>query len=173
MDKVIDIPNVIAFERYYRRLLTGCGLLAAMMFAGMAILVCSDIVLRNLTHSSLPWTMEASEYLLMTATMLASPWLLYCGDHIRIDIGLRMMSPRWRRLFECGGDLLGSLICAVLTWYSVRVTLDSAEQAALVFKVLVFPEWWLNLPMIFGFTLLTLEFVRRLFRQPDVESEVQ
>ncbi|GAA3525976.1 TRAP transporter small permease [Zobellella aerophila] len=173
MDKVIDIPNTVAFDRYYHCLLTGCGLLAAIMFAGMAVLVCSDIVLRNLTDISLAWTTEASEYLLMSATMLAAPWLLYCGDHIRIDISLRMMPPRWRMFFERGSDLLGSIICAVLTWYSVMVTLDSAEQGGLIFKVLVFPEWWLNLPMIFGFTLLTLEFMRRLLKQPDVEPEDQ
>ncbi|MFD1007197.1 TRAP transporter small permease [Oceanisphaera ostreae] len=171
MDKVIDTPSAVSFSRYYHFLLTGCGLLAATMFASMAVLVCSDIILRNLTDISLAWTTEASEYLLMSATMLAAPWLLYCGDHIRIDISLRMMSARWRSLCERGSYLLGAFICAVFTWYSLVVTLDSAEQGGLVFKVLVFPEWWLNLPMIFCFTLLTLEFMRRLLKQHDTELE--
>jgi TRAP-type C4-dicarboxylate transport system permease small subunit len=162
MDRVTELPDTISVNRLYHWLFNGSGLLAALMFALMALLVCTDIALRNLTSFSLPWTVEASEYLLMTATMLAAPWLLYCGDHIRIDLALQLMPPHWRGLFERGLSLLGASICAVLSWYSLEVTLDTARQGGLVFKVLVFPQWWLNLPMIAGFVLLTVEFVRRL-----------
>jgi TRAP-type C4-dicarboxylate transport system permease small subunit len=170
MDRVTELPDTISVNRLYHWLFNGSGLLAALMFAAMALLVCADIALRNMTSFSLPWTVEASEYLLMTATMLVAPWLLYCGDHIRIDLALQLMSPRWRGLFERGLCLLGAVICAVLSWYSLEVTLDTARQGGLVFKVLVFPQWWLNLPMIAGFVLLTIEFVRRLV-DPDLAKK--
>ncbi|UTW14173.1 TRAP transporter small permease [Marinobacterium rhizophilum] len=173
MDTVTELPETISVHRLYHGLYSGCGLLAALMFALMALLVCADIALRNMTSFSLSWTVEASEYLLMTATMLAAPWLLYCGDHIRIDLALQLMTPRWRTLFERGLSLLGAIICGVLSWYSLEVTLDTARQGGLVFKVLVFPQWWLNLPMIAGFVLLTVEFVRRLLNPVSVVKEAR
>jgi TRAP-type C4-dicarboxylate transport system permease small subunit len=36
----------------------------------------------------------------------------------------------------------------------------------MVFKALVFPEWWLNLPLLFGASMLALEFLRRLISRP-------
>ena len=46
------------------------------------------------------------------------------------------------------------------------VALDAHEQGAMVFKALVFPEWWLNLPLLFGASMLALEFLRRLISRP-------
>ncbi|MFC6669632.1 TRAP transporter small permease [Marinobacterium aestuariivivens] len=172
MDTVIENPPLVSVNRCYHRLLSGCGLVAALSFASMALLVCGDILLRNLTAYSMPWTVEVCEYLLMSATMLAAPWLLYCDNHIRIDIVLRLLPLIWRIAVERAINLLGMLICGVLTAYCLRVTFDSASQGSLVFKVLVFPEWWLNLPMIVGFALLALEFGRRLFMRSQSAGEL-
>ncbi|GAA0697407.1 hypothetical protein GCM10009104_27130 [Marinobacterium maritimum] len=173
MDTVLEQPRALPAKGYYHRLLTGCGVLAALMFALMGGLVCTDIFLRNLTSLSMPWTVEVCEYLLMTATLVAAPWLLYQEGHIRIDILLRALSPEWRSWADRLISALGLLICVLLTWFAVDVALDKAQQGSLVFKVLVFPEWWLNLPMIFGFGLMTLEFARRLLPLRSVEEEVE
>lgn len=173
MDTVLEQPQVYMAKGYYHRLLIGSGVLSALMFALMGGLVCADIFLRNLTSISMPWTVEVCEYLLMTATMLAAPWLLYQEGHIRIDIILRAMAPALRNWADRLISTLGLLICALLTWFAIDVAIDKAQQGSLVFKVLVFPEWWLILPMIAGFGLMTLEFARRLLplRMSDEESK--
>ena len=51
---------------------------------------------------------------------------------------------------------------AVLVLYGVRTILNSAQQGAMVFKSVVFPEWWLYAPVPLCFGLLAVEFVRRL-----------
>lgn len=174
MDTVLEQPRPVLAKGYYHRLLTGCGVLAALMFALMGALVCTDIFLRNLTTVSMPWTVEVCEYLLMTATMLAAPWLLYQEGHIRIDLLLRALAPGWRVWADRLISVLGLLICVLLTWFAIDVAQDKAQQGSLVFKVLVFPEWWLNVPMILGFGLMTLEFARRLLplssATPDEEA---
>lgn len=148
-------------RRYYHHLMSGCGIVAAVLFGSMALLVCADVVLRNVGLGSIPWSVEATEYILMVATFIAAPWLLYLGDHIRVDIFVRAAPPSTRRGLELATDLLCFAVCAVLAWQAVLVARDSAEQGGLVFKVLVFPEWWLTLPMIFACTLLAIEFARR------------
>lgn len=147
--------------RLYHLLMSACGALAALLFGGMALLVCADVVLRNVGLGSIAWSVEATEYILMVATFVAAPWLLYMGDHIRVDVVVRSLSAPMRRRLELATDLACFAICAVLAWQSVAVAADTAAQGSLVFKVLVFPEWWLNLPMAFACALLAIEFARR------------
>ncbi|NMG43775.1 TRAP transporter small permease subunit [Aromatoleum toluvorans] len=147
--------------RFYHLLMNACGTLAALLFGGMALLVCADVVMRNVGLGSIAWSVEATEYILMVATFVAAPWLLYLNDHIRVDVVLRALSAPMQRRLELGTDLACCVICAVLAWQTVAVAQDTAAQGSLVFKVLVFPEWWLNLPMVFSCTLLAVEFARR------------
>ena len=64
----------------------------------MMVIICADVVLRNVPIPGLPrgvaWSNEISELLLYLITMLAAPWLLREGRHIRVDIVLRAMPRR-------------------------------------------------------------------------------
>lgn len=153
-------PGSVAY--LYHLLMNACGTVAALAFGGMAVLVCADVLMRNLGAGSIAWSVEATEYVLMVATFVAAPWLLYLGDHIRVDVVVRGLSAPLRRRLDLATDLACGAICAVLAWQAAAVAADSAGQGSLVFKVLVFPEWWLNLPMLFSCTLLAVEFARRL-----------
>ncbi len=146
----------------YARLMAACGALSALLFAALGILVFMDVLLRNLGIVNLPWALEISEYLLMTATFAAAPWLLHQGDHIRVDILVRGMAAGAQRLLEVLSNLMGLAICAVLTWEAAGSARDAALQGALTYKVLTFPEWWLTVPMVVSFALMTVEFARRL-----------
>ena len=50
------------------------------------------------------------------------------------------------------------------------VLLDAHQQGSVVFKELIFPEWWLSLPLLIGAALLSIEFIRRLFA--DLRTKV-
>ena len=50
-----------------------------------------------------------------------------------------------------------------MVWYGVMALLDSKDAgSSQVLKALVFPEWWLFLPVPIGFSLLALECGRRV-----------
>ncbi len=57
---------------------------------------------------------------------------------------------------------VGLAVSAILVVYGVRTILNSAAQSSMVFKSVVFPEWWLYVPVPLCFGLLALEFLRRL-----------
>ncbi|MRX51953.1 TRAP transporter small permease subunit [Paracoccus sp. S-4012] len=138
------------------------GIVAAVGFGLLALLVATDIVVRNLALARWPWLNEVTEYLLTLSTFLGAPWVLRHGGHVNIDILLRLMSPAVARVVVRVSYVLGAVICGICAWLAITVLLDSRASGAAVFKNLVFPEWWLMLPMVWCFTLSTIEFVLRI-----------
>jgi len=148
--------------RLYHGLMTLSGAVAAGLFGLMALLVCLDVALRNVSTVSISWAVEMTEYMLMTAAFLAAPWLAYTNDHICVDVLVRGLPAAVKKRAVFAGNVVCLLICAVLAWESVRSLLGTLAQGGMIFKVLIFPEWWLALPITFSFALLSMEFLRRL-----------
>jgi TRAP-type C4-dicarboxylate transport system permease small subunit len=97
-------------------------------------------------------------------TVLAAPWLLGQGQHIRMEFVLTMIPRTLAWAFELIADSVGILVCLFLTWYGFKATWLSMTQNYIIFKSLSYPEWWLLAPMPIAFLLLTVEFARRLAR---------
>src|SRR5262245_9682561 len=85
--------------------LAGCAVLFAMM-----LVICLDVLLRNVRIApgwiGIAWANEATEYALYLITVLVAPWLLRQGQHIRIDVLLRVLPPRLAWFCEWASDLL-------------------------------------------------------------------
>jgi TRAP-type C4-dicarboxylate transport system permease small subunit len=137
---------------------------AALVLLGMVTLVTVDIVLRNGLGSGFAWANEVTEYGLYLTTLLTAPWLLRRGQHVRIDMILVIVPPRVAWFAEAVGDILGFTVSALLLWYGMAMTAQSARLGSMTVKSLVFPEWWLYWPLPLCFALLALEFVLRFHR---------
>ena len=139
-----------------------CGYVAAATVAAITMLVCYDVVGRNLGLRTLPWINEVTEYAMPLATLAAAPWLMWRNQHVRLDLLGAMLSPGAQRQVDRVASLLGLVVSLVMVWYAVRLLLDSRDAGSLVMKSLVFPEWWLFVPVPIGFALLALECGRRV-----------
>ena len=148
--------------------LTACALLAA-----MTLMICADVLLRNVALipgvQGLPWSNELSETTLYVVTMLAAPWLLREGRHIRVDIVLRALPAKvgWACEWACDAIALACCVCVVI--YATRATWESFSQGSITIKTLVLPEWWTLAPLPVAFLLLSVEMLfrmRRLWRGP-------
>lgn len=137
---------------------------AALLLLAMVVVVTVDIGLRNVTGRSIDWANEVSEYALYFMTLLAAPWLLRYGRHVRLDLVLVMVPPRVAWRIEMIADLLGFAVCMALVWYGTAMTLESWRLGSITIKNLVFPEWWVLAPLPLAFLLLAIEFVFRLHR---------
>jgi TRAP-type transport system small permease protein len=147
------------------RLVSGLALVACGLVAVMVIVICADVLVRNLRIGSVSWANEVAEYTLYLSTFLAAPWLLRQGAHVRMDLVLKVLPPATAWRLEIIADLIAVLTCAALTIACGKAALASAQQGSLVFKILVFPEWWLITPASVLFGVLTIECVLRLRRQ--------
>lgn len=152
-------------------LMRGCGLVAAATVAFITLLVCYDVVGRNLGLPSLVWVNEITEYALPIATLAAAPWLMWRNQHVRLDLLGALLSPAAQRQVDRIASLLGLVVSAVMVWYAVRMLLDSKQAGSLVMKALVFPEWWLYVPVPIGFALLALECGRRVLFPSGLTEE--
>lgn len=148
----------------FGRLLDALILIAALLLLAMVALITADISLRNISGGSINWANEVSEYALYFMTLLAAPWLLRQGRHVRLDLILALVSQRVAWRMEMAADVLGFFVCLVLVRYGAVMTLESWRSGSITIKNLVFPEWWLLAPLPAVFVLLAIEFLFRLRR---------
>jgi TRAP-type transport system small permease protein len=154
----------IAFGRLLSALaLVGCAVLFAMM-----VVIVADVLLRNVrvipgVHSVF-WANEVTEYALYLITLLTAPWLLRRGQHIRVDIVLRVIPPRLAWYSEWLCDLAALACCVVIAFAGWKATASSIAIGAMVVKTLALPEWWLLAPLQICFALLAIELLFRMAR---------
>ena len=161
------------FEARFGTLLEALALVASVALLAMVAIICGDVLTRNVAIPGLPrgiaWSNEISELLLYALTVLAAPWLLREGRHIRVDIVLRVLPRKVAYGCEWVADALGFVCCLWLVFYGASAAFKSFSSDALSIKTLVMPEWWFLVPLPICFLLLAIEFVFRMRRLRDGE----
>jgi TRAP-type C4-dicarboxylate transport system permease small subunit len=155
---------MLKLSRCYGRLLEMMLLLACLLLLAMTLLIGTDVLLRNIGAGGVAPSNELSEDALYLITLLAAPGVLRQGQHIRVDIVLRLLPEQVGWTLEWLIDVIGLICCLCFVWYGARVTLDSLASGSLSIKTLILPEWWLLVPMPAAFALLALEFLFRMHR---------
>src|SRR3954449_5019869 len=90
------------------RLFDTLAAIAALILLAMVALVSTDIVLRNTLGTGFAWSNEVTEYALYLITLLTAPWLLRRGQHVRIDMALVVVPPRFAWMMEALADICGA-----------------------------------------------------------------
>lgn len=148
----------------YGRLLEALMTLSCLLLFAMTLLIGIDVASRNAGLGGVSWSNEISEDILYLVTLLAAPWLLRQGQHIRVDILLKAVPAGLAWAMEWAGDILGLGCSLYFVWYGWKVLAASYASGAISIKTLVMPEWWLLVPLPLAFVLLAVEFVFRMHR---------
>jgi len=152
----------------YGKLLTGLALLACLLIFLMMLMICADVLLRNVALipglRGLAWSNEVSEGMLFLITMLTAPWILRRGQHIRVDILLVALPRRTAWYCEWAADTLAFACCLVMMFYGLSATRASYQAGSMTIKTLVTPEWWMLAPLPAAFALLAVEVLFRMQR---------
>ena len=155
-------------ENAYGRLLEALALAGCALVLGMMLIICADVFLRNVRilpgTVGLAWANDLTEAGLYLTTMLAAPWLLRRGQHIRVDIVLRAIPKRAAWVCEWLSDILAFLCCLVMVAYGARMAWASYKSGAMTIKTLITPEWWLLSVLPVAFLALTIEMLFRMRR---------
>ena len=156
-------------SEWYGRLLDALVVAACILLLLMTVMIGADVMSRNLGGGGVPVSNEISEDILYLMTLLAAPWLLRQGQHIRVDIILRTLPVRVAWALEWLGDIVGFLCCLYFVWYGLLITVASFSAGSINIKTLVTPEWWSLAPLPLGFALLAIEFIFRMHRLASAE----
>jgi TRAP-type transport system small permease protein len=155
-------------EAAYGKFLEALAFAACALIFGMTLMICADVLLRNVRIipgvAGLEWSNEISEGMLYLVTMLTAPWLLRRGQHIRVDVVLRAVPKQVGWIFEWTVDVLGLACCLFITYYGARAALASFKAGSVSIKTLVTPEWWLLSVLPIAFLALSIEMLFRMRR---------
>src|SRR6266540_1573647 len=153
-------------SHWYGKLLNGLALLACAILFLMTVMICADVLLRNVRLvpgvNGLAFANEVSEAALYLVTMLTAPWLLRQGRHIRVDVLLRVLPRGLGWYCEWASDLFALACCLAMAVYGARAAAASFKAGAMSVKTLAMPEWWLLAPLPAAFLLLALETLFRM-----------
>lgn len=125
------------FDGLIDALAAAAGALVVLLTA----LVVFDVAARSLRILTLPWSLEATEYMLYAVTFLGAPWVLRENGHIAIELVVERLPAPLRAATARVADVLGAAICAVLLYYACRVVWLSYRSGIMVQKSFSFPEW--------------------------------
>lgn len=120
------------------------GVLAVFIIAAMMLGISAEVVLRMLSFPSIPGMIELTEYGLFISTFFVAPYLLRTDQHIRVDIVMSRVDATTARRVEYGVLLTIIVVSLITGLVGVSVMLTSINDGTMVFKDLVFPQWWLE-----------------------------
>jgi TRAP-type C4-dicarboxylate transport system permease small subunit len=161
-----DPPAQASPRSWFDRLIDALALVAAGLLLLITAVVLADIATRSLRVLTIPWSLEATEYMLYAMTFLGAPWVLREDGHIAIELLVERLAPPRRRLVRRLTDILGAAVCAVLFFYSCRVLWSSYASGIMVQKSFTIPEWWVFAPVPLATLILLGIYARWIARPP-------
>lgn len=152
------------FDLLFDRLLLGLAIVAAVIFAAIALAIPVNVALRNLTGGGIRGLFEAIEFGLLSTTFLAAPWVLSRNGHVSVDLVVSALPRGGRRVADALANLVGVAVSAAFFWYAVEAMLASYARGSMVRATLTYPEWWTLAIVPAAMALIVIEFLRRLLR---------
>ena len=147
--------------RVYDRLLAVLAGAAGVAFAAIAFIIAYEVLWRALGWRPPVWPSALSEYTLLYATALGAPHLLHRSEHVIVTTAIVMLSPTARRRLERVVAAIGTIVCLIVAWYGLQVTLKAQGLEIRSFEM---PRWLVYAPVPVGFLLLAIEFFRHFLR---------
>ncbi|MCY1667529.1 TRAP transporter small permease [Rhizobium sp. SL86] len=132
------------------------------LVALMIVIVISDVAMRNLGFRPLSWAISVSEYILLYSAFLPMPWLVRTKGHVFVEFLRNAMPVTARRLLERLVYLTCIVLCLYLGGIALTSGIDALRLGEYETRTFDMPKWLVFLPMVLGFFLSALEWLRYL-----------
>jgi C4-dicarboxylate transporter, DctQ subunit len=107
---------------------------------------------------------EVIVYLIIWAIMIVSSQLVRRDGHVRPDLVLRLLPPRYLRIVEIFNCLVAVVFCGALVWYGWQIVDTSLSIDETSSTDLQFPMWIYYLALPVGSALMLVRYLMRLVR---------
>jgi C4-dicarboxylate transporter, DctQ subunit len=114
--------------------------------------------------SAISYAEEVIVYLIIWAIMIVSSQLVRRDGHVRPDLVLRLLPPRYLRLVEIFNCLVAIVFCSALVWYGWQIVDTSLLIDERSSTDLQFPMWIYYLALPVGGALMLVRYLIRLVR---------
>ncbi|MGI9535847.1 MAG: TRAP transporter small permease [Desulfocapsaceae bacterium] len=157
-----------------------CAVIAALLLLFVTFSITYSIITRQMGLGSPIWVFQFNEYSLLWITFLGTAWLLAENKHVQISLLTTVLGDKVNKGLDVIHNIVGSVLCGVLAWYGFFSTKDHLVRNVIDTQAVDVPKWIILVVIPFGFTLLSLQFLRKLYVSvsgppsvvgPDIEYE--
>jgi len=122
----------------------------------MAVAV-TQIGLRNFFDSGMFWADSFVRILVLWVALLGAMVATRENNHIKIDALARYLPMNISRHVSAFVAVFASLVCGVISWYSLEFVLLESENPSMAFAQV--PHWVCELIIPFAFAVMSLRFM--------------
>jgi len=164
-----------AVIRAWQWLVEGFAALGTVLIGVLMVIICADIVARNLMGASLPLISELGALLLVMIVSLQLATTIRANRLARTDlflVGLQRSRPRVAALLSAFFNLVGAAIIGLIAYASIRILGKdwSSNDYIGIIGIATLPTWPFRLLILAGMTIAALEFIVRMIS--DLRSAV-
>ncbi len=143
-------------ERWARGLENG---LLVVLLSLLLVLASTQILLRNVFSSSLPWGDEAVRLLVLWLALFGAIAASRDGRQIRIDVLSRVIPKRFVWIPDSIATAFTAAVCAIFAWHAWRFVQDSRAFGDQILGD--WPAWILQLILPIGFAIMAYRYAVR------------
>ncbi|MFQ5635639.1 MAG: TRAP transporter small permease [Gammaproteobacteria bacterium] len=154
--------------RVYDRFIHGLAALAGLIVAAACLLIAYDVIARNLGVQPPASTVALTEYAMLYFTMAAAPYLVRTRGHIVVEVFYQRLPAVTRARLDRAILALCALVALVIATLAAILLVEAAGRGEIEVRSLDAPRWILFLPLVVGFLLMAIEFIRLLLRAESV-----
>ncbi len=137
------------------------AVVCCVVLAVIAAITVIDVVAREF-NVQIIGRVAISEYGLLYASMLGAPYLVRTGGHVFVDALLQNLPKAVRRALEKAIYVLCIAICLYLGWFCLDLGYRAILTGDFDSRSFDLPRWLIYLPMVIGFFVAAVEFLRYL-----------
>ena len=158
----------MSIARAYDRIITGLATCAGLIIAATGLLIVYDVITRNLGLQPPASTVALTEYALLYFTMAAAPWLVRNRGHIVVEVAYQRLPVELQ--YHLGRAILTlcALIALTIATLAGVLLVEAIANREIEIRSLEAPRWVLFAPLVGGFGLMAVEFLRLLARGESV-----
>jgi len=159
---VRDGTSLVIIKKILERLPAAFAFLASAALTGILVLIVIDVTVRALGYRPPAFTVGVVEYLALYFTMFAAPYLVRVKGHIYIQTLVMRVSGPAQKVLRRVIYSISIAACGLFAGVALLVLLEKLESGDIDMRGINFPGWLIVAPLVFGYAMVSLEFVRAL-----------
>ena len=132
----------------------------AILLVAMVFLVIIQIILRNFFSTGITGGAEMVRHLVLWIAFIGAAMAARDAKHIRIDVALRIITPRWRMFAEALTGLFTALVCGILMYAAIQFNIMDYHSGTVI-AFFDTPVWLLELIIPVGYLIVMIWFAVR------------
>lgn len=143
------------------------AVLTKIILGAIVLIVVGDVAMRNLAKP-VAWTTSLTEYLLIYVAFLSAPMLVRLKGHVCADFMRTALPLGAQRVAEKLVYILCIALSVFLGGIAFDAMLESLRSGSYDVRTFDMPKWAIYLPIVIGFWLSAIEFLRFLFGHDSI-----